>query len=251
MKYPKLIILLIVLLCFKTNIYSQEIVTKAEYTFYSNLNSNEILRNAILYFNNNKSLFSYDKLKNQKSSEIANDEQGNYIVKIDNRDSIGSYQYITSKKIYERRLHNKKYYLLEDDIEKPQWELIDSTKTIGKYLCDFAKTKLYGREYYAWYTTQIPSPKGPWKLNGLSGLILYSSTTNNNVVFELLKIKFDEKFYFPQKNEKNITIKEFFIKKNTEMNKFKKFFKSINKEGVDVNFEIKDEELEKLKFDEE
>ena len=53
-----------------------------------------------------------------------------------------------------------------------QWTLLDDTLTISGYLCHKAHTAYGGRTWYAYYTEDIPSSAGPWKLNGLPGLIL-------------------------------------------------------------------------------
>lgn len=52
------------------------------------------------------------------------------------------------------------------------WKLEKETKKIGNFTAHKAVGKFRGRKYTAWYTTEIPLPYGPWKLQGLPGLIL-------------------------------------------------------------------------------
>ena len=52
------------------------------------------------------------------------------------------------------------------------WQLKKETKKIGNLVAHKATGKFRGREYTAWYTLEIPLPYGPWKLQGLPGLIL-------------------------------------------------------------------------------
>lgn len=60
----------------------------------------------------------------------------------------------------------------EDVIPIIDWQLTDSIKTINGYYCQQAKGTLYGREWTAWYTSDVPLSYGPYILSGLPGLIL-------------------------------------------------------------------------------
>lgn len=63
-------------------------------------------------------------------------------------------------------------FFYEEQFEKPVWELVGEKKQIQGYSCSKAITKFRGRTWTVWYTNEIPIPEGPWKLCGLSGLIL-------------------------------------------------------------------------------
>ena len=52
------------------------------------------------------------------------------------------------------------------------WTLTDDTLTIGGYLCQQAMATFRGLEWHVWYTEEIPSSAGPWRLRGLPGLIV-------------------------------------------------------------------------------
>lgn len=53
-----------------------------------------------------------------------------------------------------------------------EWEIGDSTKNVLGYECVMAKANYHGRDWTAWFASDIPVPEGPWKLTGLPGLIL-------------------------------------------------------------------------------
>ena len=60
----------------------------------------------------------------------------------------------------------------EEPAEKPRWTLTQDTLTLLGYRCTRATTQFKGRQWSAWYTTDIPVSEGPWKLCGLPGLII-------------------------------------------------------------------------------
>lgn len=60
----------------------------------------------------------------------------------------------------------------EEPAEKPRWTLTQDTLSLLGYRCTRATTQFKGRQWSAWYTTDIPVSEGPWKLCGLPGLIL-------------------------------------------------------------------------------
>jgi len=48
-----------------------------------------------------------------------------------------------------------------------QWELLDKTDSIGGYSAQKARCNYGGREWIAWYTSNIPINDGPYKFRGL------------------------------------------------------------------------------------
>lgn len=75
-------------------------------------------------------------------------------------------------------------FLLKAPFPKQEWEIHDDTKMIGGYTCQKATATFGGRQYTAWFTTEIPFSFGPWKLHGLPGLILAAKDEKNEVEFE-------------------------------------------------------------------
>lgn len=63
------------------------------------------------------------------------------------------------------------------------WQLQSQTKLIAGLTCQLATGRFRGREYDAWFCPDIPVPAGPWKLQGLPGLIVEASDRSGTVRF--------------------------------------------------------------------
>ena len=75
------------------------------------------------------------------------------------------------------------------------WQLFPDTLTIKNYKCNKATTTFEGRDYVAWYSTDIPISDGPHKFWGLPGLILKIYDSENHYTFTLESFeKFTENF---------------------------------------------------------
>lgn len=70
------------------------------------------------------------------------------------------------------------------------WKFEKETKKIGKYTCQKVTAPFRGREYTVWYTTEIPIPYGPWKFNGLPGLVLEAYDSEYKIYFYFKNIEY-------------------------------------------------------------
>ncbi len=52
------------------------------------------------------------------------------------------------------------------------WTLTNDTLTVSGYLCQQATATFRGVAWAVWYTEEIPSSAGPWRLRGLPGMIV-------------------------------------------------------------------------------
>lgn len=98
-------------------------------------------------------------------------------------------------------------YTYKEEIPKINWVLSDSTKDICGYSCHQATATFRGRKWHAWYC-DIPKSVGPWKLNGLPGLILEAKTDDNEHAFTAISVRkssspitFTDKEYFKTTRE--------------------------------------------------
>ena len=81
-------------------------------------------------------------------------------------------------------------FRIEEPMEQPKWEIVaDSTKKILNYDCQMARTTFKGRQWTAWFATDIPLDNGPWKLCGLPGLILRASDAQQQYIFDCVGMK--------------------------------------------------------------
>lgn len=55
---------------------------------------------------------------------------------------------------------------------KFNWKILNEKEKIGEYNTQKATTEFGGRKWTAWFSTDIPFPDGPYKFNGLPGLII-------------------------------------------------------------------------------
>jgi len=67
------------------------------------------------------------------------------------------------------------------------WKLINESKIINSFNCKKAELSYKGRNWTAWYSTEIPLSYGPYKFSGLPGLIIKISDQSGDYDFELVK----------------------------------------------------------------
>ena len=87
---------------------------------------------------------------------------------------------VTRNAIYE---NNQPNYSVFNDSTNIKWQLQEEYKKVSGYQCQKASTTFRGRNYEAWFTSEIPLSFGPWKFNGLPGLILEIYDQTGQVYF--------------------------------------------------------------------
>lgn len=76
-----------------------------------------------------------------------------------------------------------------EEVNDIAWNLSNEFKVIGKYKCQKATTKKYGRIWIAWFTEEIPFPFGPYKFSKLPGLILEIYDDKKDYIFSMYSFR--------------------------------------------------------------
>lgn len=203
--------------------YSQdEINLKIEYNEYMSQHPKITMKSIGKLFVSKK--YSYYKSEPIKNKEkIKNEEGGETIILDSNDDDLLSSEIIVNKKentLTERLYENlflKKYYAVTEKTPSMQWKILNEEKKINNYICKKAQVSFRGRTYTAWYTEKIPVFSGPWKFNGLPGLILSISDNDGIYKWEVKTITYPykskeidiSKVVINSKKYKLITLKDF------------------------------------------
>ena len=88
---------------------------------------------------------------------------------------------------------NKNYYthlydyLVVKSNDKIMWKLNEQMKEVQGIKLHQASTKFGGRDWTAWYNPQIPLQEGPYKFNGLPGMVYEVYDTDNIFHYTLIK----------------------------------------------------------------
>lgn len=143
---------------------------------------------AKLTFSEQKSCFEYKLFDNDTTTTEREDENGHKTINFPNKNQQSIFINFKDKKITELK-SLKSAYLVEDTLSFPQWNITDEIKNLNNYQCQKATTFFKGREYEVWYAIEYPTIFGPWKLNGLPGLIILAQDKKSEVFFEAIEIQ--------------------------------------------------------------
>lgn len=105
------------------------------------------------------------------------------------------------------------------------WKIENEVKSINGFSCQKATITKYGRNFIAWYAKEITIPDGPYKFNGLPGLIL--ELYDDKKYFHFNLIKYDPKeireFKIPEDRLSKLVLSE----KDKFVNAFKAYKESL------------------------
>jgi GLPGLI family protein len=92
--------------------------------------------------------------------------------------------FFTSHQLFAKQYLFYQAYLMEEPMPKITWELKGDTANFLGIRCRQAIGRLNGREWTAWYAPELPFQSGPWKLNGLPGLIIEACNKDKSIEFK-------------------------------------------------------------------
>ena len=156
--------------------------------------------NAFMVFNKEQSYFvtAKDSLENAFNKSVSktfeNETGGGAIyngLKVSKEGDQVVY-HIAKKTMWSNILYGEQIYVKEL-LPVIDWTIGKESKKIGAFNCVKASTTFRGRKYIAWFTPDIPVPFGPWKLQGLPGLILEAQDLNKNVFWYFKNLQYPSK----------------------------------------------------------
>lgn len=93
------------------------------------------------------------------------------------------YQYPNEKKMLHKDRLPMTDFLMATPLPVIAWHITGDTATLGGLHCQKATTHFRGRDYTAWFCPDWPLHIGPWKLNGLPGVIVQAYDAKDEVRF--------------------------------------------------------------------
>jgi len=111
-------------------------------------------------------------------------------ISISRNDKPGMITYKVTKQYPDFKTHlftkiSSDNYKIEED-KKPEWKILPDKQKIGEYNAQKATTKYGGREWTAWFSTDLPFQDGPYKFYGLPGLIVKIEDTTGSHIMTLV-----------------------------------------------------------------
>lgn len=152
--------------------------------------------NMLLVIGKNASVYtSYDKINRNIATQKQLQEQlknqagsGQMNFKLEGRSSVKvsdvDYFYFANEQKFftKERVFNN--YLIEEIAPRIPWKISKDTASFVGIHCQKATAYFKGRNWTAWFAPELPFQSGPWKLNGLPGLIIEAYDEKKEVLFQ-------------------------------------------------------------------
>lgn len=151
--------------------------------------------NVVVYIGKNYEVFKsagLEQYENEKKLQMQNFTQNNPSLNFNRLKNVTLSEYYKRKgtNIFWRKesLVNNNY-IFKDTLPVIKWKILNEEKRIQNLNCQKAIGYCRGRFYTVWFCKDIPSQSGPWKLNGLPGLILEATDSKNEIQFNFLQFE--------------------------------------------------------------
>jgi len=227
--------LFLIILLVNNHLYSQNQLKVDYLVTYNRLSYIE--RDATLFINDKISVFN-EKMDTSKETKKKSDgEVDDNTLKFDVKYNDRYYKYNSETKeiVFVDHIIMVGDFIVYDKLPKINWQLESETKIISNLKCYKATGVFRGRKWNAWYSPEIPFSTGPWKLNGLPGLILEAYDEDKKFSFVATSIKYGvvANLDIPTDNLKKMDF-QIFIETKEEMPYLKT---DLNRdESVKINF---------------
>ncbi|NJO00587.1 MAG: GLPGLI family protein [Bacteroidia bacterium] len=163
--------------------------------------------------------------------------------------------YLEDTLIYNENILTK-HLVVGESSKLFSWSIhTDTDTTLLGYRCQKATTEFRGRKYTAYFSPELAPTGGPWKFDGLPGMILYVYSQDDYFIIEPLKIILharQEAIANPYAGEEVITWNDFKSKLKkvleTQLQKLKAASEPGDTGAVEVTDEIEDLGIGRMSF---
>jgi GLPGLI family protein len=199
-------ILLILFVVTINESYSQnaKVCGKIEYKQSTHF-SRDFSRDFLLTFNNNHSIYQEANIniEKEKIKTTYKGEGKQFDLDMARNNLTPEFYYNDRQNLFFMEVWFDIELLVKEVSLNLNWRLKDEIKKIGNFNCQKATTEFRGREYIAWFTKDVLVPFGPWKFQGLPGLIIEIYDTNR--VFHIIakKVKIEKNIDCKMKIDKS------------------------------------------------
>ncbi|QOW09855.1 GLPGLI family protein [Kaistella flava (ex Peng et al. 2021)] len=205
--YNKIFFIISFLFC--NTLQSQDKRFFYQYDYYPDSTDVQLKKTEVMFldiFKEKSEFFSQTKLASDSLLAEA-DRTGKYAMSF--KDMNNTYKIIKSingEVVYENTELEMGRIVIKDD-RKINWKILKDKKQINNYTVQKAKAFFAGREWEAWFTTEIPINDGPYKFHGLPGFIVNIADVKLQHQFTLMGNKNLEASYrYPDLKEKKIEL---------------------------------------------
>lgn len=197
-----------------------------------------IERNATLFIIDKVSVFhekmdTSKEIKKEVADEVIDDNTLKFNVNYN--DKYYKYNSETKEMLFVDYILMLGDFIVNDKLPVINWQLESETKEVSNLKCYKATGVFRGRKWIVWYSPQVPFSTGPWKLNGLPGLVLEAYDVDEKFSFVATSIKYGVivTLDIPTGNLKKMDIRTF-VETKEEMPHLKT---DLNRdESVKINF---------------
>jgi len=188
--------IVLLFLCFTVAAHAQINRFFYEYKFIPDSNNKSDVKNEMMYLDIDQKgsrYYSRDKYVSDSTNQAEMEKQirsssGNININRNEKQGIVSFKVTKTYPDFTtylfRNISSDRYKIKED--QKPEWKILADKQKIGEYNAQKATTSFGGRDWVAWFSTDIPFQDGPYKFYGLPGLIVKIEDTTGSHIMTLV-----------------------------------------------------------------
>lgn len=244
-------IAIILLVCMSFSMYSQNdtILGVVEYSLKLNLGLPSENYSKLIFDSTNSSYIEGD-------FTITSNLENSIDYSNSKKNSIAYFVNTNNNKLYKKDFVNNKNILVEENLPEIKWVINSSEKdTILGQMCNKAIGEFRGRVYTVWYAPNIPVRFGPWKIQGLPGLILKVKDNFNQINFNAVAIQYKNKTDIsyellpPKQISKTIGLKEYInLIEKKELDELKKIMATMPRDSKISNIKLNKDRKSKMEM---